>query len=211
MKRWLQRLMGLIDKNGLPVGIDYQVLVPTAPQHKLVLDRYRVAEAFVIDGVKYFHFPDLFSVPAGRYMAVYATYEEFNMRCDAKYLDLHTRAVENLVNQKKIRMDVLVQLNNNLKERLELMPTEDFIFKLMSVLFFDETEALHEHDWEYGKVKIERWKKDPAVLSFFLSKPILELMPSLNMPVENLQTSLAVAGLIEKIHLRHLTEAMSLN
>ena len=211
MRRWLQRLLGLIDKNGLPVGLDYKVLVPDAPQHKLINDRYRVAEAFVIDGVKYFHFPDLFNVPAGRYMAVYATYEEFNMRCDANFLGLFTRAIENILSQKKINLQVLAQLNLNLKERLELMPTEDFIYKLCSVLFFDETEALHDHDWEYAKVKIARWKKDPATLSFFLSKPIAELMPSLNMPVENLPTSLAVAGLIEKIHLRHLTEALSQN
>lgn len=200
MKRWLLKWLGY-----------ERILIPVAPQHKLLEGKYRVAEAFVIDGTKYYHFPDLFAVPAGRFLAVYATYEEFNMRCDAEFLGLFTKAIENILSQKKINLQVLAQLNLNLKERLDLMPTEDFIFKLMSVLFFDETEALHDHDWEYAKTKIARWKKDPATLSFFLSQPIRELMPSLNMPTENLPTSLRVASLIEQTHLRHLTSALSLS
>lgn len=211
MKRWLLKLLGLIDKNGVPISRDYSVFLPSAPQHKLTEGGARVVEAFVIDGVKYFQFADPFNITQGRYFATLAAYEELQMRCDKEYLELHTQAMENVLNQPKIKMTYLVQMNQNLKERLSLMPTADFIYKLASVLFWDETESEHIHDYAYAETKIARWKKDRQVLDFFLSRPLKDLMPSLNIPIESSQMFLEVAEKVSETHRRLISELRSVN
>lgn len=209
MKRWLQRQWGLIDKNGIPISKDYAVFVPTAPQHKVNEEGIRTVEAFVIDGVKYFQFSDPFNITTGRYFATIAAYEELQMRCDREYLELHVAAVDNVLNQPKVKMTWLAQMNQNLKDRLDLMPTSEFVYKLAAVLFFDESESAHVHDYAYGEVKIDRWKKDRAVLDFFLSRPLKEIMPSLNMPTENSQMFMGVAEKIDVMHRKFITKALS--
>lgn len=211
MKRWLQKQLGLIDARGVPVSKEYSVFLPQAPQHKITDEGVRIVEAFVIDGMKYFQFADPFNITQGRYFATIAAYEELQMRCDREYLELHTNAMENILNQPKIKMTYLVQMNQNLKERLTLMPTADFIYKLASVLFWDETESEHIHDYQYAEKKIARWKKDKTVLDFFLSRPLKTLMPSLNMPTENSPMFLEVAEKLNAIHRQYITAVQSPN
>lgn len=181
-----------------------KVAVPLKPEHKITDKGIRTVEAFVIDGVKYYQFENPFETNTLRYFAVIAAYEELKMRCDREYLELFTKAIENILSPapgKKMNLQHLAQLNIYLRERLELMPTSDFIYRLCSVLFFDETESADFHDYQYAEKKIARWKSQPGTLDFFLSKPIKELMPSLNLPTENTQMYL---GVVEKIHAKQL-------
>ena len=82
-------------------------------------------------------FDNAFEVPTGRMFAALAIYTEMEMRCDKEYLEAHTRAMEKLLNpaDRKINISYISQLNINLKERLELMPLPEFIYKLASVIF----------------------------------------------------------------------------
>lgn len=179
---------------------------------KLLDERYRVIEAFKLGGTTFYMFDNTSDVPTGRMLAALAVYTEMEMRCDREYLDLHTRAIEKLLSDpKKINVMYIAQLNLNLKERLELMPLPDFVYKLASVIFFDNTESPYSYDFEYNKSKIEQWKKSPETLDFFLSRLAAELIPSLKPVTGNTRTFFQVAEQVAGIHLTDLTKILSAN
>lgn len=165
-----------------------------------------------MEGKKYFMFDNSFEVPAGRMLAALAIYEEMNMRCDREYLDLFTKAIEKILSDpKKISIQTIAHLNINLRERLDLMPLPDFVYKLASVIFFDETEAPYSYDFAYNKIKIEEWKKSGETLDFFLSRLSSELIPSLQPAEKNVKMYFQVSEKIDAIHRGNLSKALSEN
>lgn len=179
---------------------------------RLLDDKYRIVEAFKLGGTAYYMFDNTAEVPTGRMLASLAIYNEMEMRCDREYLDLHTRAMEKLLSDpKKINVMYIAQLNINLKERLELMPLPDFVYKLASVIFFDETESPYSYDFVYNKTKIEKWKESPETLDFFLSRLATELIPSLKPVTGNSRTFFQVSELIDETHRTGLTKILSAN
>lgn len=174
--------------------------------------KYKVIEAFHLGGTTYYMFDQTAEVPTGRMLAALAIYQEMEMKVDKEYLELHTKAMEKLLSDpKKINVMYIAQLNLNLKERLELMPLPDFVYKLASVIFFDETESPYSYSFDYNKKKIEEWKKSGDTLDFFLSRLSSELIPSLKPATGNSRTFFQVAEQIAGIHLTDLTKILSAN
>lgn len=179
---------------------------------RLLDDRYKVIEAFKLGGTTYYMFDQTAEVPTGRMLAALAVYNEMEMKCDKEYLTLHTKAMEKLLSDpKKINVMYIAQLNLNLKERLELMPLPDFVYKLASVIFFDETESPYSYSFEYNAKKIEEWKKSGETLDFFLSRLSSELIPSLKPAIGSTKMFSQVAEQIAGIHLTDLTKILSAN
>lgn len=179
---------------------------------RLLDDRYKVIEAFKLGGTTYYMFDQTAEVPTGRMLAALAVYNEMEMKCDKEYLTLHTKAMEKLLSDpKKINVMYIAQLNLNLKERLELMPLPDFVYKLASVIFFDETESPYSYSFEYNSKKIEEWKKSGETLDFFLSRLSSELIPSLKPAIGSTKMFSQVAEQIAGIHLTDLTKILSAN
>lgn len=167
-------------------------------------------EAFRHDGTVYYHFADSFKTPAGRAMMALAIYEELKMRCTAEYLEKHIKAVEILLsNPKKIEIGAVWQLHQNLKERMGLVPFPDHIYKLASVTFFDATESPYSYDFDYNRKKIERWKKDPEMLDFFLRTQFSDLIQFGNMSAANAKTYFQVAEQVNQLHHKFLSEQLS--
>lgn len=156
-------------------------------------------------------FDSAYEVPTGRMLAALAVYTEMEMRCDRQYLQDHCKAMEKILSDRaKIDLTSIMKLNINLQERLELMPMPDFVYKLASVIFFDEQESKYSYDFEYNKKKIEEWKKTDGILDFFLSRLADQLIPSLRPAAENSNTfSLRLAEQIDEIHRGTLTEVLS--
>jgi hypothetical protein len=176
----------------------------------LVDGKYKVIPAFSIGGTDYFMFESTTEVPTGRFFAAMGIYAEMEMNCDKKYLEAHTKAMEKLLSDpKKISIQYIAQLNINLKERLELMPMPDFIYKLASVIFFDASESLYAYDYDYNAQKIARWKAAGGTLDFFLKTPLVELIPSLKLPERDTQTYLTVTKMIDETHRRLHTDILS--
>lgn len=172
--------------------------------------KYRVTEAFELRGIKYFSFDDAFKIPSSRALSALTIYQEFEMRTDKDYLEKHIRAMEILLSDpKKISIKDIALLNNNLKERSRLAPMPDYIYKLASVVFFDETESPYSYDFKYNEKKIARWKESGDVLDFFLNLPLKTLMPSLNTQDPNLRTYFQVAEQIDQLHRSDLQEILS--
>lgn len=179
----------------------------------LVDGKYKITDAFDHAGVKYLMYENPVEVPTARMLAAQGIYVEMELRCDKEYLELHCKAVDKILNENKkgINVTYLAQLNQNLKERLNLMPLPDFVFKLASVIFFDETESPVSYDWAYNEKKIAKWKKDPELLDFFLSRLATELIPSLRSVGKDSRMFFQVAEKIDKIHRDNLTKALSPN
>jgi hypothetical protein len=179
---------------------------------RLLDGKYKVTEAFQLSGTTYYMFDQTAEVPTGRMLAALAVYTEMEMKVDKEYLSLHTRAMEKLLSDpKKINVMYIAQLNLNLKERLELMPLPDFVYKLASVIFFDETESPYSYSFEYNNKKIEQWKKSGDTLDFFLSRLSSELIPSLRPATGNTKMFFQVAEQVAGIHLTDLTKILSAN
>lgn len=178
----------------------------------LVEDKYKVIPAFSIGGTDYWMFDSTTEVPTGRFFAAMGVYQEMEMNADKDYLTTHCKAMDKVLsNPKSIRLDYIIQMNTNLKERLELMPFPEYIYKLASVIFFDKSESLYSYDYDYNKEKIEKWKAAGGSLDFFSQTPLKELVPSLSMPEKDTQTYLTVSKLISETHQALVSGIMSEN
>lgn len=176
----------------------------------LLENKHRVIPAFDFGGKRYFMFEQTDEIPTGRNLAALTIYAEMDMRVDREYLQDYCKAIEKVTSDpKKINIGVLVQLNNNLRERLELMVLPEFVYKLASVIFFDETESPYRYDFEYNKKKIQAWKEDGATLDFFLKTPLSDLIPFLKAHQNISPIYLGIAESVAEIHRAHLTATLS--
>jgi hypothetical protein len=171
-----------------------------------VQDKQKIIKAFEYKGREYFMFEHIETIPSLRGLQALDYYEEFNMRCTKDYLTKFSEAGINILsNNKKIDLIALATLFKHLQERLTMIPVPDHIYKLASVIFFDDSENPYRFDRSYNKKKIDLWKKDPAVIGFFLQTPLKDLIPYLDSQKSNLQT---YGGVVEELNIVHLKEVL---
>lgn len=170
-------------------------------------NKEKITEAFVYRGRKYYMFDDIFTLPTIRGLQALDYYDEFTMRCTKEFLTEYCKAVDEILsNPKKLDLVRLATITGYLKERLTMIPVPDHIFKLASVIFFDDSENPYFYDRKYAEKKIAYWKEDPAVLSFFLRTPLKDLIPFLDLQEENLNT---YSALVEMLNVKHLSAVLS--
>jgi len=174
-----------------------------------VFNNETAVEAFRHDGKVYYHFPDAFKIPAGRSLCALAIYEELRMRCNREYLLKHCEAMDIIMSDpKKINIGAMAVMNKNLRERMDLVPFPDHIYKLASVTFFDETESPFSYDFAYNAKKIEAWKKDPGILDFFLTTQFSDLIPFSSTSGGSAQMYFQVAEQVDELHQKYLWEQL---
>lgn len=175
--------------------------------------RHVIKPAFEVDGVWYYEFDNTANLPWKRGLKFLSVYNELDMRCDRFYLTKHVEAVQNiLTGGKRVGFDEMVkiqQLNNQLKERLQMVYHEDLVYKVASVVFFDASENPDEWEWEYAMKKIERWKQAQGVHDFFLHEPLQRLIPYLNSGGTDFQLYSEVAKKLDKAHLENIYSNLS--
>lgn len=138
--------------------------------------------AFESGGVKYYRHTSEANIPYRRALKVISIYNELDMKCTRAYLTAHTKAINNILAKtpfKSTDLFELMKLNNQLSERLEFIYDTDLVYKLASVVYFDENENPEDYDWTYNQKKIDKWKKDKSINDFFLTMPIADLVPFL--------------------------------
>lgn len=176
----------------------------------LLENKYRIIPAFELHGTRYYMYASQTEVPTGRQFAALMVYNEMEMRCTREYLELHVKAMDKILSDpKKIHIGYIAQINANLKERLDLMVVPDFIYKLASVVFFDEKESPYKYDIEYNEQKIARWKASEGVLDFFLRTPLCDLVPFLKAQEDVSNIFSKVAEQVGEIHHKLLTAILS--
>jgi hypothetical protein len=147
--------------------------LPGEPEPALLL-------AFTHNKKEYYQFENPFEITTGRGLFAMTVYEEFRMRCDREYLIDHCKAVDTLLKKKEIGVQdilMLLQIHQNLKERLDLAPFPDHIYKLASVMFFEKNESPYNYDFAFNQKKIAEWRADPDMLPFLVKVPLGKLMP----------------------------------
>lgn len=136
-----------------------------------------------------------------RALSALVFYEELRMRTTREYLEAHCQAMENIMSDpKKINIPQLAILNKNLQDRLKMIIEPEIVYKLASVMYFDKTENPYRYDMDYGREKIDRWKRETRLKDFFLSTPIKDLIPGISSFEQNLESySEVVATLNDKM------------
>ncbi len=171
---------------------------------------HSVSPAFVSDGVQYYMMNDSFNSFCGRALSGLNVYEQWEMRCTKEFLTDWHNALHKVLSSNPIKLEEVIKLKLILGERLAFsLPTEEIVYQFASVLFFDESESPYSYDPEYGKIKIERWKKSHDIADFFLTVPIKTFIPLPNLSEQDLNTYLKVVGLIDEKHIKTVQEILS--
>lgn len=160
--------------------------------------------AFESGGVKYYQFHDIMNLCHGRAFRAMEVYEEAQMRCTKEMLKLHIEATEALCKANPIDVFKIHALNAQLKERVDFVASADVIWKLTSVVFFDETENPYDYDPLYCIEKIKLWQKEQDVSAFFFNTPINKLIPCADLSESDLRTYIQVAQKVTKEHLNQI-------
>lgn len=171
----------------------------------LINDKYKIILAFEHGGHKYYQFENAFDMSTGRGINALTFLEEFNMRVTREYLEKHIKAIELLLIGPKIQIAEIGIIHRNLKERLDLASFPDHIYKLASVLFFDESESPFSYDMNYNRKKMAAWRADPGMLPFLVQVPLKDMMQFSNMPGENLKTFFNVADAVNEMHIEKIS------
>jgi hypothetical protein len=150
--------------------------------------RHIITYAFSIGANHYFKFDDHLNIPYERALSCLVFYREVEMNIDHMFLKAHIDAIDNILLSKQIDIFKIKNLNDQLKTRLTLPKDPELMYKLASVVYFDQHESPEVYEWEYGKKKIDFWKKNSSLKDFFLQKPLQELIPYLRYAGENLET-----------------------
>lgn len=158
-----------------------------------------IKEAFISNGVVYYQFEDIFSMPCQRAFEAKTFYEEMNSGISAEYLDLYIKSMESIINDKNgINLTQIITLLTRLKERKEWVIDADIVYKLASVMYFDKNENPYTYDMKYNHGKIKRWKESQSVESFFLSTPIKNFLPFTDILEKDLKDYLQMVEMMKK-------------
>ena len=174
--------------------------------------KHVIEYAFSIGNRDYYQFDDVFNTHYDRALKCLVYYKELDMNCDRAFIKAHTEAVDNILSASKIDLGGLLkfkQLNDMLKQRLELPKEPDLMYKFASVVFFDQFENPSIYEFKYGEQKIKHWKKETSLTDFFLSKPLKELIPYLQHAGENLQMFSQMTEKAQQQHLDNLLPLLS--
>ncbi|MDF2381329.1 hypothetical protein JMG10_07625 [Nostoc ellipsosporum NOK] len=174
--------------------------------------KHIITYAFSIDNRHYFRFDDPINTPYDRALKCLVYFKELDMNTDRAFLEAHTKAFDNALSGKEINIDTLIslkKLNDQLKQRLSLPKEPDLMYKLASVVFFDQFENPAVYEFKYGEKKIRAWKKNVNMADFFLQRPLLELIPYLQYAKENLEQFSRMTQKATQEHLDSLLEMLS--
>lgn len=194
----------MASKMEIKTGINPKEFFPDA--------KHIITYAFTIGERHYFRFDDPLNTPYDRALKTLVYYKELDMNCDRALLKAHTEAFDNALSKNSINIDTLVelkQLNDQLKQRLELPKEPELMYKLASVVFFDQSENPYVYEFKYGINKIKAWKKDTTLEDFFLSIPLKMLIPYLEHAEQNLSMFSQMTERHSEAHLEKLSAMLS--
>lgn len=116
---------------------------PPKPKVWNLEEGHVIVPAFIDRGVQYYELKDVFNTFSKRALSAIQVYDEWDMRLNRQDLLDFILAFDNILrNPKEINLTAMVQVVGMLKERVNFpVPTEDMIYKLAAVRYFDENES----------------------------------------------------------------------
>lgn len=172
-------------------------------------DSHTVVPAFMAGGVQYYEVPGLFNSPYRRALAAASIYEEVQMRVTREYLLAHLGSVNKaLSDSKSINVLEIAKYYKELEDRVNWIVSPESIYKLASVVYFDQNESIYDYNQQYAVDKIKLWKKE-KVADFFLQEPIKKFIPHSNLPDNDLVTYIETALKMERQQVLSLLQSIS--
>ena len=169
-----------------------------------------IVPAFESDGVQYYMMKDIFNSFSGRAMDAMAIYEKWNMRSTPEFMRDWLNGLENTINSNPIKITEVAEMINLMRERLNFaMPTEEIIYELAAVAFFDKNESPYRYDEAYAKEKIERWKKDIGLPGFFFSTPLRDLVSLPDLSETALESYMRTLTMVNEVHIEKVLSKLS--
>lgn len=186
-----------------------QVRTDIDPKQYFPNSKYIISYAFSIGKKHYFRFAEHLNIPYERGLTSLVFYREVEMNTDREFLQAHTEAINNILRQNPIDVFQIKLLNDQLQQRLQLPKDPELMYKLASVVFFDQEENPEVYEFEYGARKIAFWKEQASLHDFFLRRPMGELIPYLRYVGRNLSTFSKMIESANKLHLDSLSVHLS--
>lgn len=160
----------------------------------------KIEYSFTCKGVKYYQFSKDSAMRYGRYMVLQNFLQEVNFRMSTDTLKMYISKITNELNATKGAVNIgnALELLGHMKHLTELAFEPDTVYRMASVLFFDDTEDLRTWNRQHNEKKIAAWKSE-ATLDFFYKRPFTELTGLSGISETDLQNYLAkVSSLTEK-------------
>lgn len=143
--------------------------------------------AFEIDGVKFYHFKNYLDMPIARYSKMNEFVREAELRLTRDDLKEYIEDITKHINEGQLtKVSQLIAL---IEYRLDQFIELESYYRLFSAAFFTLEENIAEYDYDYNEWKINLFKKQNPP-DFFLSNPMKELLPPVNISKEDMQTFL---------------------
>jgi hypothetical protein len=142
------------------------------PNHEIEL-------AFVSGGKPYYKFVNEQNIPVMRAFKAMDVYNELEMRIDREYLLAFFKTTRKILEHRtKLDLPAIVQLIVAAEGKMKHITNIDTLYRLASVLYIAENEDPYNWDYEFAEKKIEHWRKNSDVESFFLHSPMSDFLPS---------------------------------
>lgn len=170
--------------------------------------KHIIEYAFSVGKKHYFKFADHLNIPYERALSCLVFYREVDMNIDRDFLKQHLDAIQKVLRSNTIDVFKIDALNNQLLQRLMLPKDPELMYKLASVVYFDQEESPEVYEFDYGKKKIDYWKENSSLKDFFLSMPLRELIPYLDYAGENIET---YSRMIQSVNQRHSANLSALS
>ena len=159
------------------------------PKYKTLIEEVRE-----IDGRMLYKFKSLLDMPHNRYNKATRFVTEFDMRIDTETIKAFNKEVddlfdkilvsENLPQTRRIARKGML-LTDILETRIDITLSLDASYRLASCIYFWKDEDLDDYDFEIGDEKITLFK-EIGFDSFFLSKPMNNFIPQMNLSAQDL-------------------------
>lgn len=136
---------------------------------------------FIVRGKQYYNFKSDSMVRTGRYMFVQNFLQEANYRMTVDRLKAYIARIRSEIDGSKqgkegptINIGNAIVFLDQMKNLTELAFEPETVYRLASVIYFDDTEDVTRWDKEHNDKKIAAWKED-GTLDFFYGRPFIEL------------------------------------
>lgn len=185
---------------------------PPKPKVWNLEEGHVIVPAFIDRGVQYYELKDVFNTFSKRALSAIQVYDEWDMRLNRQDLLDFILAFDNILrNPKEINLTAMVQVVGMLKERVNFpVPTEDMIYKLAAVRYFDENESPYMVDPDYMATKIARWKEAGSTVDpFFIAQRHVDMLPLPKLSEKGLKTLLAAQQNVIESQLKSIRELSS--
>jgi len=142
-----------------------------------------IEKVIKIKGRQLYKFKDLLDMPHNRYNKATRFVTEFDMRLDGDYLNEFIEIQEKAFNSGEIfKASGALQI---LKSKHDMLISIEASYRLASCIYFWKDEDLDDYDFEIGDEKITLFK-EIGFESFFLSKPMNNFIPQVNLSAQDL-------------------------